>query len=75
VSEEHRCSSSATHEATMRAIKAVSGPCACRCRRVIERMKPIGYNVVCDFTGHGIAPVPQRVVVIAYDKPAVEDRD
>ena len=56
VSEEHRLFVERTHEATMRAIKAVKpGRALSVVGRVIESYaNRFGYNVVRDFTGHGI---------------------
>ena len=56
VSEEHRLLVERTHEATMRAIKAVKpGRALSVVGRVIEAYaNRFGYNVVRDFTGHGI---------------------
>ena len=56
VSEEHRLLVERTHEATMRAIKAVKpGRSLSVIGRVIEAYaNRFGYNVVRDFTGHGI---------------------
>jgi methionyl aminopeptidase len=56
VSEEHRLLVERTHEATMRAIKAVKpGRQLSVVGRVIESYaNRFGYNVVRDFTGHGI---------------------
>ncbi|MDT5108047.1 MAG: methionyl aminopeptidase, partial [Mycobacterium sp.] len=56
VAEEHRLLVERTHEATMRAIKAVKpGRSLSVVGRVIEAYaNRFGYNVVRDFTGHGI---------------------
>ena len=56
VAEEHRLLVERTHEAMMRAIKAVKpGRALSVVGRVIESYaNRFGYNVVRDFTGHGI---------------------
>src|SRR5690348_4409947 len=75
VSEEHRLLVERTHEATMRAIKAVKpGRALSVVGRVIESYaNRFGYNVVRDFTGHGIGTTFHNgLVVLHYDQPAVE---
>ena len=75
VSEEHRLLVERTHEATMRAIKAVRpGRALSVVGRVIESYaNRFGYNVVRDFTGHGIGTTFHNgLVVLHYDQPAVE---
>jgi len=75
VSEEHRLLVERTHEATMRAIKAVKpGRALSVVGRVIEAYaNRFGYNVVRDFTGHGIGTTFHNgLVVLHYDQPAVE---
>ena len=75
VSEEHRLLVERTHEATMRAIKAVEpGRALSVVGRVIESYaNRFGYNVVRDFTGHGIGTTFHNgLVVLHYDQPAVE---
>src|SRR5690242_21602471 len=77
VSEEHRLLVERTHEATMRAIKAVKpGRQLSVVGRVVESYaNRFGYNVVRDFTGHGIGTTFHNgLVVLHYDQPAVEDR-
>src|SRR6202012_4320173 len=72
VSEEHRLLVERTHEATMRAIKAVKpGREFSVIGRVIESYaNRFGYNVVRDFTGHGIGTTFHNgLVVLHYDKP------
>src|SRR6195952_1658774 len=74
VSEEHRLLVERTHEATMRAIKAVKpGRALSVVGRVIESYaNRFGYNVVRDFTGHGIGTTFHNgLVVLHYDQPAV----
>ena len=74
VSEEHRLLVERTHEATMRAIKAVKpGRALSIIGRVIESYaNRFGYNVVRDFTGHGIGTTFHNgLVVLHYDQPAV----
>jgi methionyl aminopeptidase len=73
VSEEHRLLVERTHEATMRAIKAVKpGRALSVVGRVIEAYaNRFGYNVVRDFTGHGIGTTFHNgLVVLHYDSPA-----
>ena len=75
VSEEHRLLVERTHEATMRAIKAVKpGRALSIVGRVIESYaNRFGYNVVRDFTGHGIGTTFHNgLVVLHYDQPAVD---
>ena len=75
VSEEHRLLVERTREATMRAIKAVKpGRQLSVVGRVIEAYaNRFGYNVVRDFTGHGIGTTFHNgLVVLHYDQPAVE---
>lgn len=75
VSEEHRLLVERTHEATMRAIKAVRpGRALSVIGRVIESYaNRFGYNVVRDFTGHGIGTTFHNgLVVLHYDQPEVE---
>jgi methionyl aminopeptidase len=74
VSEEHRLLVERTHEATMRAIKAVKpGRALSVVGRVIESYaNRFGYTVVRDFTGHGIGTTFHNgLVVLHYDEPAV----
>ncbi len=74
VSEEHRLLVERTHEATMRAIKAVKpGRSLSVVGRVIESYaNRFGYNVVRDFTGHGIGTTFHNgLVVLHYDQPSV----
>jgi methionyl aminopeptidase len=74
VSEEHRLLVERTHEATMRAIKAVKpGRALSVVGRVIESYaNRFGYNVVRDFTGHGIGTTFHNgLVVLHYDQPSV----
>ena len=75
VSEEHRLLVERTHEATMRAIKAVKpGRALSVIGRVIEAYaNRFGYNVVRDFTGHGIGPTFHNgLVILHYDQPEVD---
>ncbi|MCV7423393.1 type I methionyl aminopeptidase [Mycobacterium yunnanensis] len=75
VSEEHRLLVERTREATMRAIKAVKpGRQLSVVGRVIEAYAHrFGYNVVRDFTGHGIGETFHNgLVVLHYDQPAVD---
>ena len=75
VSEEHRLLVERTHEATMRAIKAVRpGRSLSVVGRVIEAYaNRFGYNVVRDFTGHGIGTTFHNgLVVLHYDQPEVD---
>ncbi|MEV6611556.1 type I methionyl aminopeptidase [Kutzneria sp. NPDC051319] len=74
VSEEARLLVERTHEATMRAIKAVRpGRQLNVVGRVIEAYaNRFGYGVVRDFTGHGIArSFHSGLVVLHYDEPSV----
>ena len=74
VSEDHRLLVERTHEATMRAIKAVKpGRALSVVGRVIESYaNRFGYNVVRDFTGHGIGTTFHNgLVVLHYDQPSV----
>ena len=74
VSEEHRLLVERTHEATMRAIKAVApGRSLSVVGRVIESYaKRFGYGVVRDFTGHGIGTAfHSGLVVPHYDDPTL----
>lgn len=75
VSEEARLLVERTHEATMRAIKAVKpGRALSVIGRVIESYAHrFGYGVVEDFTGHGIGTTFHNgLVVLHYDQPSVE---
>lgn len=72
VDEESRLLVERTHEATMRAIKAVApGRSLSVVGRVIESYaKRFGYGVVRDFTGHGIGTAfHSGLVVPHYDDP------
>ena len=72
VDEEARLLVERTHEATMRAIKAVRpGPAAQRGRPGHRGYaKRFGYGVVRDFTGHGIGrSFHCGLVVLHYDEP------
>jgi len=74
VSEENRLLVERTHEATMRAIKAVKpGRQLNVVGRVIEAYaNRFGYGVVPDFTGHGIGrDFHSGLVVLHYDAPHV----
>jgi methionyl aminopeptidase len=74
VSEEHRLLVERTREATMRAINAVKpGRALSVVGRVIESYaNRFGYNVVRDFTGHGIGTTFHNgLVVLHYEQPAV----
>jgi methionyl aminopeptidase len=74
VSEEARLLVERTHEATMRAIKAVRpGRALNVIGRVIESYaKRFGYGVVRDFTGHGVGPYFHGTpTVLHYEEPAV----
>ncbi|NYD36521.1 type I methionyl aminopeptidase [Actinomycetospora corticicola] len=73
VSEEDRLLVERTHEATMRAIKAVKpGRELNVVGRVIEAYaNRFGYGVVRDFTGHGIGRAfHSGLVVVHYDDPS-----
>ncbi len=75
VDEEVRQLVERTHEATMRAIKAVRpGRALNVIGRVIESYaKRFGYGVVRDFTGHGIGRAFHRgLVILHYEEPKVE---
>ncbi|WP_019203432.1 type I methionyl aminopeptidase [Tsukamurella sp. 1534] len=75
VSEEHRLLVERTHNATMRAIKAVKpGRELNVVGRVIEAYaNRFGYTVVRDFTGHGIGETFHNgLVVLHYDEPNVD---
>ncbi|MQA10355.1 MAG: type I methionyl aminopeptidase [Pseudonocardiaceae bacterium] len=75
VSEEARLLVERTHEATMRAIKAVKpGRALSVVGRVIEAYaKRFGYGVVRDFTGHGIGrSFHSGLVILHYDDPNVQ---
>jgi methionyl aminopeptidase len=75
VSEEDRLLVERTHEAMMRAIKAVRpGRPLNVVGRVIESYaKRFGYGVVRDFTGHGIGrSFHSGLVVLHYDAPEVD---
>src|SRR5690606_8460372 len=64
-----------TREATLRAIKAVKpGRALSAIGRVIEAYATrFGYNVVRDFTGHGIGTTFHNgLVVLHYDQPEVD---
>ncbi|MGQ0840075.1 type I methionyl aminopeptidase [Actinokineospora sp.] len=74
VREEARLLVERTHEATLRAIKAVRpGRALNVIGRVIEAYaKRFGYGVVRDFTGHGIGrSFHSGLVVLHYDEPSV----
>jgi len=74
VSEEARLLVERTHEATMRAIKAVRpGRQLNVIGRVIESYaKRFGYGVVRDFTGHGVGPAFHTApTVLHYEEPSV----
>ncbi|NKQ56820.1 type I methionyl aminopeptidase [Amycolatopsis sp. K13G38] len=75
VSEEVRLLVERTHEATMRAIKAVRpGRQLNVIGRVIESYaKRFGYGVVRDFTGHGVGPAFHTApTVLHYEEPSVD---
>ncbi len=75
VSEENRLLVERTHEATMRAIRAVRpGRALNVVGRVIESYaKRFGYGVVRDFTGHGIGRAfHSGLVILHYDEPSVD---
>jgi methionyl aminopeptidase len=75
VSEEARLLVERTHEATMRAIKAVKpGRALNVIGRVIEAYaKRFDYGVVRDFTGHGIArSFHSGLVILHYEEPKVD---
>src|SRR6201988_4024321 len=74
VSEEHRLLVERTHEATIRAIKAVRpGRALNVIGRVIESYaKRFDYGVVRDFTGHGIGrSFHSGLVILHYEEPSV----
>jgi methionyl aminopeptidase len=74
VAEEARLLVERTHEATMRAIKAVRpGRAINVIGRVIEAYaKRFGYGVVRDFTGHGIGrSFHSGLVILHYEEPSV----
>lgn len=76
VSEEHRLLVERTHEATMRGIRAAKpGRKINVIGHAIEvYAKRFGYNVVTDFTGHGIGTTFHNgLVVLHYDSDAFED--
>lgn len=76
MSEEHRLLVERTYEATMRGIKAAKpGREINVIGRVIESYaKRFGYNVVTDFTGHGVGPTFHNgLVVLHYDSNAYRD--
>ncbi|MFL6122383.1 type I methionyl aminopeptidase [Actinophytocola sp.] len=75
VDEEVRLLVERTHEATMRAIRAVRpGRALNVVGRVIESYaKRFNYDVVRDFTGHGIGRAfHSGLVILHYEEPAVE---
>lgn len=72
VADEHRLLVDRTREATMRAINTVKpGRALSVIGRVIESYaNRFGYNVVRDFTGHGIGTTFHNgLVVLHYDQP------
>ncbi|WP_213173212.1 type I methionyl aminopeptidase [Corynebacterium pseudotuberculosis] len=76
VSEEHRLLVERTKEATLRGIRAAKpGREINVIGRVIESYaKRFGYNVVTDFTGHGIGTTFHNgLVVLHYDSDAYQD--
>ncbi|MDO4908912.1 MAG: type I methionyl aminopeptidase [Corynebacterium sp.] len=76
VSEEHRLLVERTYEATMRGIRAAKpGREINVIGRVIESYaKRFGYNVVRDFTGHGVGPTFHNgLVVLHYDSDRYTD--
>ncbi|WP_085548680.1 type I methionyl aminopeptidase [Corynebacterium pollutisoli] len=76
VSEEHRLLVERTEEAMMRGIRAAKpGREVNVIGRVIEAYaKRFGYNVVQDFTGHGVGPTFHNgLVVLHYDSTAYRD--
>lgn len=76
VSEEHRLLVERTKEAMMRGIRAAKpGRQINVIGRVIESYaKRFGYNVVRDFTGHGVGPTFHNgLVVLHYDSMAYTD--
>ncbi|KRC63360.1 methionine aminopeptidase [Aeromicrobium sp. Root236] len=75
VDQESRLLVERTHEATMRAIRAVKpGREVNVIGRVIESYaKRFGYGVVRDFTGHGVGPAFHDGLVIPhYDEPSYD---
>ncbi|MDO4928448.1 MAG: type I methionyl aminopeptidase [Corynebacterium sp.] len=76
VSEEHRLLVERTKEATMRGIRAAKpGREINIIGRVIESYaKRFGYNVVRDFTGHGVGPTFHNgLIVLHYDSTVYRD--
>ena len=76
VAEEHMLLVERTHEAMMRGIRAAKpGRQVNVIGRVIESYaKRFGYNVVTDFTGHGVGPTFHNgLVVLHYDSDAYTD--
>jgi methionyl aminopeptidase len=76
VAEENKLLVERTHEATMRAIKAVKpGRSLSVIGRVIEAYaKRFDYGVVRDFTGHGIGrSFHSGLVILHYDQPNVTE--
>lgn len=76
VAEEHKLLVERTHEAMMRGIRAAKpGREVNVIGRVIESYaKRFGYNVVTDFTGHGVGPTFHNgLVVLHYDSDAYTD--
>ncbi|MCQ4622845.1 type I methionyl aminopeptidase [Corynebacterium sp. CCUG 70398] len=76
VAEEHRLLVERTEEAMMRGIKAAKpGRQINVIGRVIEAYaKRFGYNVVTDFTGHGVGPTFHNgLVVLHYDSDSYTD--
>ncbi|WP_273412106.1 type I methionyl aminopeptidase [Corynebacterium appendicis] len=76
VSEEHRLLVERTKEATMRGVRAaMPGRQINVIGRVIESYaKRFGYNVVTDFTGHGVGTTFHNgLVVLHYDSDAYTD--
>ncbi len=76
VSEEHRLLVERTYEATMRGIRAAKpGREINVIGRVIESYaKRFGYNVVTDFTGHGVGTTFHNgLIVLHYDSDAYRD--
>ncbi|MDU0477945.1 type I methionyl aminopeptidase [Staphylococcus chromogenes] len=76
VTEEHRLLVERTREATMRGIKAAKpGREINVIGRVIESYaKRFGYNVVRDFTGHGVGPTFHNgLIVLHYDSDVYRD--
>lgn len=76
VTEEHRLLVERTKEATMRGIRAAKpGREINIIGRVIESYaKRFGYNVVRDFTGHGVGPTFHNgLIVLHYDSTVYRD--